>query len=190
MDFLPFSSVDEAHDNAKLLCRAFSYCSIAKKNRETGQHEDLSLQQTQNLIAKLFGFARWEDLTARLIKGTDQVKYINRTRGEKDVLLVYSKKILSIIPFDSTPEKVLRALTIGGFGTDYRTRNLNRKLLHDKLIDKLEKFQELQALSAVQQYHSRYNQHRNFREIQIMERNYERAVAKVLGTKMPRKINS
>jgi len=180
----PFGSIEELKQQARLLKNSFDFYSI----RFSGAPENLSLQQTHELIAKAFGFMRWEDLTQRVI-GQCSVSYLDDRHTAETIHQAVAEKMHKWLGGDISVERIYNAIALAQFGRSVWFRDFATNFFRNlpKNCKIAEQWGMILKLEAGYSYVSRYNYRRTPWENRLLEYEKQKALAQILGTPLPRK---
>jgi hypothetical protein len=192
MKLLPFDSIEETKENAKLLCRALAFYGIYHKNQtlsdqSTQSTKKFSLQQTHQLIAKMFGCRGWVDLTRR-IELSNAVAYIDDSQNPNPEHQALAEKIASLLENGTNVEAIYVALANIGFGCTSKGRTEAQFWSMMRCFETNEQMWKVWRMEAAHQYHARYDQRLSEKETKKQDARYKKALAEVMGTSMPKKL--
>jgi len=185
MHILPFCSIKEADENARALRSGFVFYSVWG-TEDNGGPARLGLQRTRMLIARGVGCTCWRDLSATLAIGGRAV-YCDSVGELNAIYQEIASRMARTLEDGSKLDKILAALHYSGFGRELAARKEAYSLMRLMPCKSLDQWHELQVLQAGYSYVSRYHCHRSAHEIAMLRWEYEKNVAKVMGTKAPRK---
>lgn len=117
MQLLP-AHLKDAKEMARRLCEALQLHDLAADCQDP-ESEYLTLQQTQELLAKAMGHASWRHL-AICLKAPHQPCYIDG--GPAGVLTEFADRMARLLGFDYTHGAVYRAISTSGAGFTPRSR--------------------------------------------------------------------
>jgi len=186
MQVLPFCSIEEAKANALALCRALEFYAVCIPGPEGGAPIDVGLQRTQGLMAKALGYVRWEDLVSSLAAGA-QVMYLDMGADRDAAHRALATSFARCLGTADVVDNIERAMSLSAFGCTLKMRKEACRQLDSFPCKTVDQWQRLVTLQAGSAYVSRYNRGRSAYEIDILEWEYKKNVAEVLGTKPPRK---
>lgn len=182
MNRIPFRDIEEAKENAKLLCRAFAFYEISLPSAQNS----IGLQQTQELMSRSFHCAGWKDLIRR-VELQESVTYLDASEDRTSSHVKLAQELHTVIG-DDIPLKTLRAaIVIAAVGCSPQARNEVRKFFSLCPAKTAAEWGWLIHLKAAFTRQSRYSKGRTAFEIQMLEYSHQALVAKVLGTPIPKK---
>lgn len=117
MQLLP-AHLKDAKEMARRLCDALQFHGLAADCRDPDS-ECLTLQQTQELLAKAMGHPSWRHLATSL-KAPHQPVYIDG--GPDGALTEFADSLARLLGFDYTHGAVYRAISTSGAGYTPRSR--------------------------------------------------------------------
>ncbi len=180
----PFRSIVDARQSASSLFRACRFYSL-KYVESDGTHSELGLQRVQSLVAMLFGYRQWSTLT-RDIGHTLHAAYFD----ENDSVEAMCRKFADrLAPYLAHPEvnRVYWALRKSGFGCSPDRRKLSLQVIGLYGCDTVEQWRQLDGLARGYRYVTRYGYGSTLYDAEMIEWEYQKNVAEVLGKKAPRK---
>lgn len=183
MSTFPFASVDEVKANAKQLHGRLRYFSIGNSSSS----ESFSLQQTQELIAQLFGYVRWADLTQAL-SGDFTLQYFDG--GGKDPVeqhRILASRLASQFHLDESQGRIFKALRASAFGCLPATRYEARWFCNSIPYATAEQFGRIMEIENQYSYHARYNNRRGRYERELLLWQRDVSIAEILGRSKPSK---
>ncbi|MGG2041268.1 hypothetical protein [Burkholderia gladioli] len=180
----PFRSIVDAQQSASSLLRAFRFYSL-KYVESDGACSELGLQRVHSLVAMLFGYRQWSSLLHE-IGCSLHAPYFD----ENDSVEAMCRKFTDrLAPHLAHPEadRVYRALRKSGFGCSPESRKISLQVMGLYGCDTVEQWCQLDMLARGYGYVTRYNHGRTLYDIEMLEWEYQRNVAQILGKKAPRK---
>lgn len=187
MNNFPFSCVEEAKENARLLCRTLGYYSICRSDAPIGGKpaNDISLQETQELMAQAFCCAGWNDLARRL--ALNSAAYYDQGKDPKPSHYALAERLGKILGTGVEVDAIYRAIATAALGCAPPARNQARRFFSNLPCRTAEQMGRLMQIESAYSYHSRYNRDRTAFEIRMLEYFRAKAVAEITGGTTPRK---
>ena len=108
----------DAKEMARRLCDALEYHNLVADCREP-ESDFLTLQQTQEVMAKAMGHASWRELIA-LLKAPHEPVYIDGSA--QSALTEFVEKLAALLGYDYAHGFVYRVVAMSGAGFSPRTR--------------------------------------------------------------------
>ncbi|WP_459619003.1 hypothetical protein [Burkholderia sp. 3C] len=180
----PFRSIADARQSAFSLFRFFRFYSLEYVESD-GTRSKLGLQRVHLLVAMLFGYRQWSTLL-RDIGHTLNVSYFD----ENDSVEVMCRKFSDrLVPHLAHPDadRVYWALRSSGFGCSPERRKISLQVMGLYGCDTVEQWHQLDMLARGYRYVTRYGHGRTLYDVEMIEWEYQKNVAQVLGKKVPRK---
>jgi hypothetical protein len=186
LNTLPFNCIEEAKENVSLLCRTFEFYSVKIPSINGSPPIEIDTSRMQELIAKAFGYCDWATLTLSLASEKPP-SYINADICFDELYENLSKKIASYLNAELLTENIKRALSFAKFGYAPKVRSDADCYISCFQCKTLEQWKQLQVLQAAHTRATRYRRRMSPYESSMAQYWYDKAVAKVLGDKAPRK---
>jgi hypothetical protein len=183
---LPFSCIEEAKENVSLLCRTFEFYSVKIPGVNGSPPIEIDTLRMQELIAKAFGYSDWAILTLSL-SSEKPPSYINTDICIDEIYGNLSKKIASYLNAEFLTENIQRAFSFAKFGCAPKVRSDAACYISCFQCKTLEQWKQLQVLQAAYTRATRYRRRMSPYESAMAQYWYNKAVAEVLGDKVPRK---
>lgn len=182
MPTFPFASVAEATENAKQLHGRLRYFSIDNPSSAA----PFSLQQTQELMAQLFGCARWPDLI-KALSGNFATQYLGGGKDPVEQHRILANRLARQFHLDESQDRIFKALRASALGCMPATRYEARRFCNSIPYATAEQFGRVLQIENQYSYHARYNNRRGRYENELLRWQRDVAIAEVLGHSKPSK---
>lgn len=188
MHILPFFGIAEAKENALALHKAFQfYClSYASAANDT-EARPVGLQRTQEVIAKALGCINWCDLVGTLALTTRRPIYFDSNGSARAPHTELAARLLPFLSHEDKGRRVYAALSYSAFGCSPSARKSAYEMIKLMPCKTLDQWHQLQRLEAGYSYVTRYRSNRTIYEYDLLRWEYDKKVAQILGTPVPRK---
>jgi hypothetical protein len=183
---LPFSCIEEAKENVSLLCRTFEFYSVKIPSINGSPPIEIDTSRMQEFIAKAFGYCDWATLTL-ILASEKPPSYIDMDICIDEIYENLSKRIASYINAEFLTENIQRAFSLAKFGCAPKVHSNADCYISYFQCKTLEQWKQLQVLQAAHTRATRYRRRMSPYESSMAQYWYDKAVAKVLGDKVPRK---
>ncbi|KVU55609.1 hypothetical protein WK68_24680 [Burkholderia ubonensis] len=188
MHILPFFSIAEAKENAVALQKAFQfYCLRYASAANDSEAHALGLQRTHKLIAKALGCINWNDLVGTLALKTRRPIYFDSNGSARAQHTELAARLLPFLSHEDKGRRVYAALSYSAFGCCPSARKSAYGMMKLMPCKTLDQWHQLQMLEAGYSHVTRYRSNRTAYECDLLRWEYDKKVAQILGTPVPRK---
>ena len=186
MHTLPFTCVEEAKENASLLCRTFEFYSVKAPGLNGSSSVEIDTLRMQELIAKAFEHPDFVALTLSL-SSEKPASYLDTNICLDKIYEILSKKIAGYLNADLLTDNIQRAFSFAKFGCTPKVRSEAAHYISLFPCKTAEQWRQLQVLQAAYTRATRYRRRMSRYESDMAQYWFDKAVAEVLGDKVPRK---
>lgn len=186
MHTLPFTCIEEAKENVSLLCRTFEFYSVKAPGLNGSSSVEIDTLRMQELIAKAFEYPDWTALTLSLSL-EKPASYLDTNICLDKIYDILSKKIAGYLNADLLADNIQRAFSFAKFGCTPKVRSEAARYISLFPCKTAEQWRQLRVLQAAYTRTTRYRRRMSRYESDMAQYWYDKAVADVLGDKVPRK---